>query len=229
MKSIQDLLKCCEHIIWDWNGTLVDDLSLTIDTANSLLEKVCPKDNFRVTREHFREHFVFPVRNYYATIGLDCEKHDMAYLNDVFNAIYQGSRHECVLQECVRETLKAVIDTGRTQSILSAHRQDLLLDEVMYFGIQSYFSDIIGLEGEQGTSKVENGKRHVLSLGMDREKIILVGDTLHDYEVAQATGTGCILIAHGHNCEKRLQKTGVPVIHCLEELYSLLVNGSYCM
>jgi phosphoglycolate phosphatase len=39
----------------------------------------------------------------------------------------------------------------------------------------------------------------------------MVGDTLHDVEVAEALGISCVLIAQGHQSRERLDQAGVPV------------------
>jgi len=50
----------------------------------------------------------------------------------------------------------------------------------------------------------------------------MVGDTVHDYEVAQAMGTDCILIASGHNSRDRLEETGVLVLDSPNEIIEAL-------
>ena len=45
----------------------------------------------------------------------------------------------------------------------------------------------------------------------------MVGDTLHDFDTADAMGIPCVLIAAGHNSKKRLLACGVPVFDSIEE------------
>ena len=56
-----------EHVVWDWNGTLVDDAKLCVDIVNGILsEHMMPA----VSLEFYRDHFSFPVSSYYEKIGL---------------------------------------------------------------------------------------------------------------------------------------------------------------
>ena len=55
-------------------------------------------------------------------------------------------------------------------------------------------------------------------------EVVMIGDTVHDFEVAQAMGTDCILISNGHNSRERLEKTGVLVLDSLEEVIGILMT-----
>ena len=62
-----------KHIIWDWNGTLLDDLQACVDSINVLLKvRKLPA----ITREQYLDVFDFPVRDYYLKLGFDFTKDD---------------------------------------------------------------------------------------------------------------------------------------------------------
>ena len=52
-----------------------------------------------------------------------------------------------------------------------------------------------------------------------RDKIILIGDTDHDYEVAQNLKIDCLLISHGHQSNKRLRDVSQNVIKNFNQLF----------
>ena len=54
------------------------------------------------------------------------------------------------------------------------------------------------------------------------DKALLLGDTLHDFEVAERIGARCVLIADGHHSEKRLRTCGVPVLQTLAQVLPFL-------
>jgi phosphoglycolate phosphatase len=58
----------------------------------------------------------------------------------------------------------------------------------------------------------------VQELGINPGNILMVGDTLHDYEVAKAMGVNCVLVYSGHQSRERLVTTGVPVENQLDEI-----------
>ena len=49
-------------------------------------------------------------------------------------------------------------------------------------------------------------------------EILLIGDTVHDHEVAELLGIDCVLIARGHNKKCKLENCGVPVFDSIKEL-----------
>ena len=107
---------------------------------------------------------------------------------------------------------------GITHSILSAQHQTLLNDLTQYYNIQDYFIEIIGLNNHYAHSKVETGIEWISRLNLNPQKVLMIGDTDHDFEVAQSLGTDCLLISHGHHCHSRLVQTGAPVIHELKNI-----------
>ena len=53
-------------------------------------------------------------------------------------------------------------------------------------------------------------------------EVILVGDTIHDSEVAEEIGSDCILVDQGHVTRRRLQETGRAVFNSLEQAWSYI-------
>jgi len=60
-----------ELILWDWNGTLLNDQTICIDAMNRLLVK---RGLPLLTEEKYRRVFTFPVKTYYAQLGFDFAK-----------------------------------------------------------------------------------------------------------------------------------------------------------
>ena len=110
---------------------------------------------------------------------------------------------------------------GISHSILSAQHQSLLNDLTDYYKIRDQFIGIIGLDNHYAHSKVENGLKWVKQLDMNPQKILMIGDTDHDFEVATAMGVDCILLSHGHHCKSRLQNTGGKVLYNLSDISKL--------
>ena len=116
------------------------------------------------------------------------------------------------------KVLSGIKVAGFRQFILSAMEQRQLDKSVFEFGIADFFEDLRGLDNHYASSKVENGKLLLEEKGLNPEHTLLVGDTIHDFEVAKAIGCSCILIAHGHQSKARLVSTGANVLDNLSEL-----------
>jgi phosphoglycolate phosphatase len=196
------------HIIWDWNGTLFDDAWLCLETMNGLLqERGLPL----LTAERYQQLFDFPVIDYYRRLGFDFAAEPFVAISTEFVLAYEQRRAECQLRPEARLVLSRHQAAGRSQSILSASKQDYLDEAVDQFGLREMFGAVVGLADHHAFGKVEVGRRLVSSLGLGREEVLLVGDTLHDYEVAQALGTDCCLIPSGHQAHGRLVASGARV------------------
>tara|TARA_Y100001970_G_C14206095_1_gene844087 strand:+ start:569 stop:1234 length:666 start_codon:yes stop_codon:yes gene_type:complete len=204
MKKIQNQRQY-QHIIWDWNGTLLNDGWLFVDIMNSILIK---RAMTPITLEKYREIFTFPVKNYYITLGFDLEKEPFEKCGLEFIKEYKKRRYEAQLYPNVDSILERLLNIGITNSILSAQHQILLNDLTKYYNVQNYFNKIIGLDNHYADSKINNGINFINKVNIDPNNILLIGDTCHDYETAQKMGIDCILISNGHNSKARLKKTG---------------------
>ena len=207
-----------KHIIWDWNGTLLDDGWLFVDVMNTILKRRKMKT---ITLEKYREIFGFPVKNYYTKLGFDLEKEPFEESGMEFIRGYEKRRYEAQLYPQVIPLLSELQTIGISQSILSAQHQSLLDDLTQYYNIRDHFIQVIGLDNHYAHSKVENGKRWVNRLKLNPQKVLLIGDTDHDFEVAEAIGIDCLLLSQGHHCQDRLQKTGAKVVQNLNDIFQL--------
>ena len=57
-----------KHILWDWNGTLLDDMWLCVESLNRILKK---RERPPLDEKTYKETFSFPVKKYYETLGFD--------------------------------------------------------------------------------------------------------------------------------------------------------------
>lgn len=203
------------HVIWDWNGTLWDDTWLCTEINNHMLQR---RNLPAITIDIYRESLCFPVSDYYCQLGFEYAQTSYNMLAEEFIAEYEQRRFECVLQDGGRELIEHLHGQGVPQAVLSAYQHDTLLQAVEYFQLTPYFDDIIGLNDVYAAGKVENGIKYMARQETAPDQILFIGDTLHDFEVAQAMGVNCILVCNGHNSRPRLEACGVPVFDSLHEV-----------
>jgi len=210
------------HIIWDWNGTLLDDLELTREIVNGMLRRQGLPE---MDRARYHAVFDFPVRNYYAAIGFDPSEESFRSRSAEFIDEYDRRRFETTLHAGAREVLAAVVAAGMTQSILSAYRHETLCEIVGHFGLTEHFTGLAGLDNIYAESKAELGRRRLAELQVAPRDVVMIGDTLHDYDVAEAMGVACILVAHGHHPLDRLIQKSEHVVNDLGEAAQKLGVG----
>lgn len=197
-----------KHIIWDWNGTLFNDVELCKDIMNNLLNRFgLPLLNL----EKYREIFTFPVEDYYKKAGLDLTINSFEVLGKDFMDEYEKRKFECNLFPEVFILLNYFKETGISQSILSAYFHQTLVEIVEHFKISEYFEILTGLDNIYAGGKFEIGKKLIADLPYQKDEIVLIGDTMHDKDVADLLGIYSIIIANGHQNEERLTKLNTIV------------------
>ncbi len=208
-----------DSIIWDWNGTLLDDIGLCIRSINTLLKD---RNLTEINQETYREVFSFPVKEYYKAVGFDFEKEDFSIPAHQFIDLYSNGFDSCPLQSSAKEVLTFLMKKGSRQFVLSAMEHQMLESTLAAKDLTHFFEGIAGIQDHFAVSKTEQGKKLIRDFNIEKEKTMLIGDTIHDYEVASEMGVTCILIADGHQSKERLKQTGAVVIDNLRDLLTMV-------
>jgi len=206
------------YIIWDWNGTLFDDAWLCIEIINDLLAR---RGLPMVDSVSYEEQFTFPVKEYYRTVGFDFDTIPFEQLAAEFMAQYDRRRFECRLQPGARQVLDALATRKVKQSILSAYEQSRLDEMVAFMNLREFFTHTFGLNDFYSAGKLDLGRRLLADIDYPAEAV-LVGDSLHDAEVAEAMEIDCVLIPCGHYSRARLSTNGNRVLDSLQQIPKLL-------
>ncbi len=202
------------HFIWDWNGTLFDDAHLCTQILNGILKRY---NKSAISFEDYQREFGFPVKDYYAKLGFDFEEEPFEVIAAEYIEDYNARRLECGLRENAMDVIHELKAENVTSSILSAYEQKMLEEMVDHFGIREFFENIVGMDDHYAEGKIKNGKDLLRSISEHPEDVVLVGDTVHDYEVASVMGVDCILVASGHQSRDRLEVCGAAVVETLSE------------
>lgn len=207
------------HIIWDWNGTILNDVDYCRKIINGiLLENGLPE----LSLNKYREIFTFPVQDYYEAAGLDFSKKSFEVLGKEFIDKYEASKLNCNLQDNAVEVLALIHTNGIGQSVLSAYLHSNLVKILDHYKLAQYFDNIIGLDNIYAGSKTHLGLMLIDQLNIPGNEILFIGDTLHDAEVAEAMGVNCVLISNGHQVHEKLNSTFNNVLENLNELRQFL-------
>jgi len=208
-----------KHIIWDWNGTLLDDRWLCVEAINTALNK---RKISTLTEDRYREIFSFPVEDYYKKVGFDFEKEPFHVPGDEFVEYYEDHFHRVDLHDEVIPVLDRIKGSSRSQSILSAGKQEFLIEWIKDHGLADYFIKVLGIDNQYATGKTALGVSWINEMQYHPEEVIMVGDTIHDSEVAEAMEIDCVLVSNGHVSQERLKTTGRKVVSDLNEFINVL-------
>lgn len=203
------------HIIWDWNGTLLDDAWLCVEVMNDILRRRAMPP---LSRSRYEEIFGFPVLDYYQLLEFDFEKEPFETVSTQFVEGYEARRTECRLRPEAEPVLRQAERLGIGQTIISSSQHRYLIDAVNQIGMAAMFDNLLGLDNLHANGKIDIAIRWMSTAGVEPAEAILVGDTLHDLEVADILGVTCCLIPSGHQSRSRLEAGGAAVIDTLTEL-----------
>jgi phosphoglycolate phosphatase-like HAD superfamily hydrolase len=205
------------HLVWDWNGTLLDDLALVVAATNAAFA-TCSE--LRVTAEEHRRDFRRPIADYYGLVlGRPVDDEEFVRLDQAFHLAYAGGLATCALAP---DALGALASWAGTQSLLSMWFHDELVPTVDQYGLARYFRRVDGLRAAVGGgAKAPHLAAHLGALGVSGTDCVLIGDSVDDAEAAVSVGARCVLYTGGFTDPDRLRATGGPVADTLADAVSL--------
>lgn len=184
-----------DFILWDWNGTLVDDLNQNLSVINNLLFK---RGLPVLTKDKYREIFKFPIIDFYRDAGFNVYGQDYETLVSDYQTEYAKQMDSIKLMPKAEVVLKKISRTATKQLILSASTYRAILEQMERYSISELFTSIISLSDAYAKGKLDLARRWLDSSGANPRRVLIIGDTLHDYEIAAAMKFDCLLINNGH-------------------------------
>lgn len=215
------MLQKYKHIIWDWNGTILDDVELCVDVGNNLFRK---KDIPLMTVEKYKSIFTIPVKDYYIAAGFDFSTESFEIVGKEWMDEYEERKYEASLHDNLVNVMEKFQEAGIDQSVLSAYKQDKLDEMIIKLNLKKYLNHIVGLDNIYAASKLHLGKKLMQVLGNGHGETLMIGDTVHDYDVSLEMGADCVLIASGHQTRETLSETGAIVYDSLGDFYQKELN-----
>ena len=215
-----------KHIVWDWNGTLLNDVDAVVAATNSAFRRLAFEVE-EVGRDQWRASYCRPIQAFYQRLlGWAPTSEQFVELDTVFHDEYRLLLPDCALAADALPTLTGWQRSGRTQSLLSMWRHHELVPYIDHSGLTTYFTRVDGLTGAAGGPKAEHLAKHLAALGLDPAEVGLVGDSHDDALAAQHVGAACVLYSGGFHDPASLTGLGWPVAHSLSEAVELLTTGA---
>lgn len=205
------------HIVWDFNGTILDDVGIDIKCVNALLSRrSLPTID---SEEQYRQVFRFPVIEYYRDLGFDLDGEGYDKIAHEWVREYRAIEHTAPVRAGAVDIIDYFRNRGVTQIILSASEQNMLNSQLCDLGIYEKFDEVLG------TGDIyAGGKSHIAvewAKGKDISAL-MIGDSTHDFDTARAAGFDCALVCGGHESKERLKSTGCPVFDDFSALFEAL-------
>jgi len=214
--------------VFDWNGTLFDDMEATHIATNACLNFF---DIPEITLEEEQELFTFPLIHFYEKVGVSVD-HYLKHAKEVgelFHSVYNTHKEHCYLAKGAIELLNWLTEQDVTCKILSNHNQAILNNDVAHFNIEHYFDEISGNVDPAtivtGMNKFERLEAFMQENGYSAESSFIIGDSHEEPELARKMNILGISITGGLLSPARIEKYKKDyVIDCLTELPEILTK-----
>ena len=197
-----------KHVFLDFNGTLINDIDLCLDLLNEFLND---QNKPSITKQRYKEIFTFPIKDYYRAAGIDFNIESYESLAIKFIKKYQPASLKCGLFDCVVPTLKKLKEKNIKIYLLSASEKHNLTEQCISYDIAKYFDAILGIDNIHAESKTKIGIDYIKNNKIDVSEAVFIGDTLHDFETANAMNISCRLVKCGHQDVARLKRANVKI------------------
>ncbi len=210
-----------DYIIWDWNGTILDDLQVNFEVENTLLSRrgrMLIKDI-----DEYHDKFQFPIIKFYESLDFDLENEKFEDIAREYVLEFDERFYELEVFPDAENVIREFKYKGIEQIVLSQTEQRWLEKQVSFHDMDYLFTELLGARDIYVKGKVGIALSWITKNNIDTSQVLMVGDTLHDFEVAEIIGCDCILIARGHQSKEKLITTGAIVLDSIEELKRMVL------
>lgn len=195
------MMSSWKYILWDWNGTILDDFKYNYNIINTLLAS---RNLPQVSVEKYRTVFCFPIKEFYKKIGFNCEPTEYYRLVADYQQAYEANINKIKITKGVYETIKMLHSLEIKQIIFSSCNKSTVQHQLpLYNDLASYIDEIVAQDNDLADGKeslaISWGEKTKISW----KDVLIIGDTYYDQEVANNLGCDCILISSGHQYLKK--------------------------
>lgn len=211
------------HVIWDWNGTLVDDLPVVVEAVNASLRGLGVTS---IDADGYRNHYTRPVRRFYdALLGRSVTDEEWRRIDETFHDVYVSSQDRVSLTPDARTAVAVVAASGASQSILSMWWHEQLEPEVVRHGLDQVMLRVDGNTKDAGETKERLLAIHLERLQRPNAGVVMIGDALDDAKASLHLGVPCVLYDGGSHHRSELEAVGVPVAASLVEAADIALGA----
>lgn len=190
-----------KYVLFDFNGTILDDTDVSIKCEN-LTIKHFKLNRPELSKQEYLNIFTFPIKKYYENVGFDFNTYSFEEVGKYWFDCYESLKNEYAVFPEAIDFLKKSRNLGYQNILFSASNIDALKKQLKELNIEEYFDEVLGLCDIYAYSKEKIGLDFIADKNPD--DCIMIGDTLHDYEVACKMNVKCYLIAKGHQSKEVL-------------------------
>ncbi|MCL2468697.1 MAG: HAD family hydrolase [Alphaproteobacteria bacterium] len=196
-------------VVFDWNGTLINDTWLTWRAVNEILVTLGGR---AISEEQYKAAYRMPLKAMYQELGLSRriieEQEEIVF--KIFGDVYQSLVHKTTLHEGTRETLHYLKKQEHKSLILSNHNRPCIERQLKRFGLETYFDEVLANAPDEYKNIMHKaGKKDRLDDWLKRHKCyggIVVGDSPEEMDIALQHGFTSVAVESGCCLRETLER-----------------------
>lgn len=207
------------NLLFDWSGTLVDDLPGVVGAVNGMLRAAGAAE---MTREEFKGRFRLPYTEFFAEVlpGLAVERLQELYLEHFTHA-----HADIEILPHAREFIQFAAATGRRLVVLSSAPLPHVMAQAEALGVRDAF-EVMRCGVVDKRTEIH---KLLAELDMAAAETAFIGDMRHDIDAGHAAGVVTIATCTGYESAETLMTAApdmlVPDLSRLPALLGPLTGG----
>lgn len=206
-------------IIWDFNGTLIDDIGAALASVNDMLTR---RNLPVINMEQYASYVDTPIIKFYEHIFDDLYSMDFSEIAKEFNQGYENHLQPDAVMQGAEEVLEFLNSKGKLQTVISATHIDKVKNRLSEFGLTGYFDRLLAHTNLIAEDKTHLAIDYFAEKGIEAKDAVVIGDCVADWQMARTLGCDCILTTRGHQTRREFAVTNATIIDSLVELKNII-------
>ncbi len=211
-------MKEYKTIIWDFNGTIIDDVRAALGAVNDMLLR---RSQPLINLQQYRDAIDIPIWKFYLTVFDEGSITQEEAIREFDFGVDKHLQSNPLMIDADK-VLAHFSGLDKRQIIVSSSHIDKVRKQLASLGVEEYFSQVLALTDYYAGDKTHLARRYMESHSLIPEETVVIGDCVADFRMAQELGCDCILNTMGHQSEEALEKTGAVIINSLAELKNII-------
>lgn len=210
-------------LVFDWNGTLLDDADALLQTTNTILSCFGRRT---IDIQTFREQCDVPLSVLYRNLGMS--EREVEAVDSDGSAFFHDTYEPLASKAGLRDGARRILEIARQQAvpiiIVSNHIVEPLRSQLRRLEIDGCVTDVLAFESRatqyKSMSKGERLRLYMQRHNLSPDSTFIIGDMPVETNIARNLGLISISITGGFVSESRLQ-SAMPD-HIIDDHHELL-------
>lgn len=214
-------------VAFDWNGTLIADLSASVRANNIVYPLVGLKP---LTTKRYQETFQVPIRDYWLKTGLSKKDYAKNFkrIEHIYHLNYERLVNKCRSRSGVSSLLRWLKNNHISSLIYSNHIVPQITRHFPRLGFNNLIGHVIARQpGDfsqlHSRTKSQKLNQYAITKKLKADQVLTIGDTEEEIEIGKQFGYHTVGITGGWNSVARLKKHHPDfLIHNMLELKNIV-------